>query len=129
MKKHAVGLIVLLTLQYLLGMATIIFVKFPENKEAGQLWGFAWSQLPLAAHIIVGLLLFFGSLALLVKAIKAHNRNWIVSSALGFTFILIAGLAGTTFISSQKDLYSFLMSLAFIASYLSYFWGIYTSKE
>jgi hypothetical protein len=128
LKRHATGLIVGLTLQYILGMITTIFVKFPEDKHEGELWQFAWSQIPLALHIILGFLLLFGSLALLVRATRTHNRLWIATSGIGFGFIFISAVVGSKFIPTQQEIYSFVMSLGFIGAMLSYFWAIYRFK-
>jgi len=38
LKQQGVGMIIGLTIQYLLGTITTFFVKFPEGKSAKQLW-------------------------------------------------------------------------------------------
>lgn len=129
LKPHALVILVLLILQYLLGMATNLFVQFPQNQHEGQLWEFAWKQLPLASHIILGVLLVIGSLVLLIRSILQKNRRWIISSAVGFLAILIAGMAGSLFIPSQMAVYSFVMALCFIIAVLAYCIGIYVSRS
>lgn len=118
-------MIALLTVQYLLGMYTNLFVAFPEHAAEGQLWEFAWHQVPLALHIIVGIALLVGAIVLLVWAMQKHDKQWIVSSAVAFLSILVAGAAGSQFVSKQSDMYSFLMGATFLAAILSYFWGLY----
>src|SRR5258708_4319296 len=94
LKTHTLGLIIGLSLEYILGMTTNLYVHFPEGVKEGAAWEFAWSQIPLAAHIILGLLLVVGASALVVKAIKAKDKNWIRTSVIGFLAILTSGLGG-----------------------------------
>src|ERR1700694_5059184 len=102
---HAVVLLILLTVQYVLGMAANLFVQFPNHVTEGQLWEFAWSQTSIAAHIIVGSLLILGALALIIRAIRAKNREWVRWSSIGFLTLLIAGLSGSRFIPTQQGIY------------------------
>jgi hypothetical protein len=126
LKKHAGGLLIALTLQYILGMITNLFVKFPKINSEGKIWEFAWSQLPLAGHIIIGLLILFGSLILMIRAILSKNMIWRTASVIGFIAVLLSGVSGATFVVSQSDGYSFSMSVGFIVAFIAYFWGIAT---
>lgn len=129
LKFHGIVIIVLLILQYLLGMITNLFVQFPQDKHGGQLWVFAWKQIPLAAHIILGILLIIGSIVLVIRAMRQKNKSWIIASIIGVLSILVAGVSGAIFIPSQAAIYSFIMSISFIAAFISYGWGIYVSKN
>ncbi len=121
---HALSIIIALVIQYILGMTTALFVSFPEGAQDKQLWEFAWTQLPLALHIIVGLVLFIGSAALVVRAIRHKDRQWTIASSIGFAAILIAGIMGAKFIPTQVDGYSYVMALAFIVAFVAYGWGL-----
>jgi heme A synthase len=129
LKKQAFGLITGLSLQYLLGMYTNLFVQFPEHGNPGQYWEFAWKQLPVALHILLALGLLIGAIGLLIRSIKQKNKKWIITAAVGAITILAAGLSGARFIPSQEDILSFSMAVAFIIAILSYCWGIYTSSN
>jgi hypothetical protein len=118
-----------LAVQYILGMITNLFVQFPDTTVEGQLWGFAWTQVSEAAHIILGLLLFVGGLVLLIRSISSKNRTWTVAASTGLAGILVAIYGGVMFIPTQNDPYSLVMSIAFIVSLLAYGWGVYVSKN
>ena len=128
LKMHGIGMLVLLTLQYLLGMFTNMFVQFPDTKQEGALWEFAWKQFPLAAHIIIGFLLIIGAFALITTSIKQRNKPWIIASIIGYIGIQTAASAGSLFIPSQQNLYSYVMAVAFIIAFISYGWGVYSSR-
>ena len=128
LKIHGVIIIILLIIQYILGMFTNMFVKFPDNGTTGQLWEFSWKQIPLALHILVGLSLLISAVALVARAIRSKNNKWITVSIIGTLAIVVAGASGATFIPTQKDLYSFVMAMAFIIAFISFSWGFFSSK-
>jgi hypothetical protein len=121
-------MLALLGVQYILGMITNLFVQFPTSATDGQLWEFAWSQFSEAAHIILGLLLFVGGVIFLIRAVRAKDRVWTVAAAVGLFGILSAIYGGVTFIPSQVDQYSLVMSIAFLVSIVAYGWGLYATK-
>lgn len=129
LRKQAIGIVSMLTVQYILGIMVNLFVKFPEHKYDGAAWKFAWSQPFLALHIIIGLLLFFGALSLLIRSILLKNKSWIISSGIAFIAILTAIIGGAIFVTKQAEGYSFVMAISFTAALLAYFYGIYASKS
>lgn len=126
---HAAGLLLLLVPQYLLGMLTNLFVQFPQSKQEKTLWEFAWTQIPLAMHIILGILLLIGAIVLIIRSVQLKEKVWIICSIIGGLSMLIAALSGSFFIPTQMAVYSFIMSLTFVLAFLSYGFGIYLSKK
>ncbi|MGH7203495.1 MAG: hypothetical protein ACREHC_03570 [Candidatus Levyibacteriota bacterium] len=127
--KHALGLIGMLSLQFLLGMFANLFIEFPEKASEKQLWAFTWTQIPLDLHIIIGLGLLIGAVVLFIKAIRQKNRQWLIASSIGGVAIVVADYTGASFISSQSDSYSFAMAVSFIVALLAYGWGVYKENE
>ncbi|HEV3245378.1 MAG TPA: hypothetical protein VG102_03395 [Candidatus Paceibacterota bacterium] len=128
LRINGVFLVAALVLEYLLGMYVNLFVSFPENAVDGQLWGFAWSQAPLAAHIILAILILLGAIVLLVRSILRKDKRWGIASSIGLAAVLLAGLSGAAFIPTQTDLYSYSMSLMFLLAVLSYSWAIFSAS-
>ncbi len=129
LRRQGFGLIGGLALQYMLGMYVDLFISFPEGVSEGEQWQFAWSQPALVAHIILALLLFMGSIALCIRAARAHNRQWIIASGIGLLAIFAAAASGGQFIPTQSDPYSYSMAIAFIVAVLAYGWGLYVSGK
>src|SRR5258708_2654539 len=96
LKTQGIAMIIILAIQYILGMTANLFAKFPESASAGQLWEYAWSQFSIASHIIVGLLLLVGAIVFVVRSILAKDKKWIVFSTIGLVAIFIAGFSGAT---------------------------------
>jgi len=116
---------VTLVIQYLLGMYVNLYVKFPTSGPEAA-WKFAWSSLPVAAHIILGTLILLGSISMLVRAIIRKNRHWIMVASIGVAGLLLCGFGGESFITTQHEVGSYLMSLGFLAALLALNWGFYT---
>ena len=124
---QAAVLIGALVVQYALGMYVNLFVAFPDSATEGQLWEFAWSQKPLAAHIILAILILLGAIVLCIRAARSKNRRWIISSFVGLLAILAAGASGAIFIPSQTDAYSYVMSVMFLIAIFAYGWPLVAS--
>ena len=128
LRINSIALIIMLILQYILGMIINMYVSFPDTKVAGQLWEFAWSQIPIAAHIILAILILIGAIVLCIRSARNKNRTWFRASGFGLLFVFIAGFSGAQFIATQNDALSFVMSLSFIFAIGSYVWGLYVTK-
>jgi len=115
-------LIGLLGIEYILGMINNLYVHFPETGMDVQMWEFAWKQLSVVSHIILGIFLLLAGLFIFILAIRTVNRIKIIVSGIGFISIFVAGFSGAMFITTQKDLYSLSMSIAFLVALLSYVW-------
>jgi uncharacterized membrane protein YhaH (DUF805 family) len=128
LRYQSIGLICALVVQYALGMYVNLYVPFPEGIVGNQLWEFAWSQPALAAHIILAILIFLGSIALCIRAARTRNRTWIWSAFIGLLAIFGAGASGASFIPSQNDIYSYSMALGFIVAIASYGRGVFADN-
>jgi len=129
LRTFAVLMIGFLIVQYVLGMVTNLWVEFPQTDQVNQLWDAARSQLPSAAHIVLGVLLLVGAIIFVIRAAAKHQRDWVVSSAVGLVGILVAAVGGATYVSSQSDTWSMVMALGFIASLVAYGWGVYAAMR
>ena len=129
LRTHAVFMIVLLVLQYILGMVANMYVQFPDTTQPGQLWEFARTQFATGAHILIGTLLVVGAIIFVIRAALQKSGGWIASSVLGLISLLIAFFAGVTFVTFQVDAFSLVMALAFIAAFIAYGWGLFATRK
>ena len=118
-----------LVVQYALGMYVNMYISFSENATAGQRWEFAWSQWPLATHIVLAILLLLGAILFLTRALIYKQKKWIIGSAIGLVGILAAGGSGAIFIPSQTNVYSYSMALWFLISFAAYCWVLFSSRR
>lgn len=129
LRINAMFLLGALVVQYALGMYVNLYTSFPNNATAGMLWEFAWSQWPLASHIILAILLLLGAVLLCVRAILYKDKKWIIGSVVGLLGILAAGGSGAIFIPSQMNAYSYSMSLSFLIAFGAYFWVLFLPRK
>lgn len=118
-------MIVLLGLQFALGMFTNLFVIFP-NGIIG--WIVVHNTLAASLHLYMATPLFLGSIAIFVICIKSKITHAIVVSVIGVTAISFAIFCGIIFVDTQGNIFSYLMAIGFIISLLTYAYGIYYSK-
>ena len=126
-KGHLLAILVLLVVEFVLGMYTALFVEFPDSLANGNAWAWSMSQSPVVLlHIIVGTLLFLAALVVLVLSFLLRSKAANVTGILGFVTIVVAYLSGSTFLADiSQDSYSFTMSLGFIAAAVVYGVGYY----
>lgn len=127
-----VGLIVALIAQFLIGMLVNLFVTIPDSHPGSQpteyfggsfqsvLWALSSGLDLLVAHVVLGLLLVIGSLALVVRSRALRRRRLTIAAALGFLFIVGAGFNGASFLDFNEDYSSMIMATLFAAALLSY---------
>jgi hypothetical protein len=109
---------ILLVIQFLLGMYINLYVTFPSSGPADA-WKFAWRTVPVAAHIILGTLILLATIHTLVQSAIRKNRHMVKFGSIGVAAMVLSVLAGETFITSQNELASYLMSLGFLAGLLA----------
>lgn len=121
-RLHSLIAIFSLVLEFVLGMYTALFVRFPESLEGGNAWSWSMSSSYVTmAHIILGTLLILISLSTAGYAIKIKNPKAILASVAGLAMIGLAYASGSIFLSNiERDAYSFVMALGFIGAMLAY---------
>jgi hypothetical protein len=117
--------IVILVLIYILGMYANLFVEIPEGAEA---WQFAMKSGMLLSHIVLGTLLAFHAGSIIFMAIKAKSKMWITVSLIGFVGIILSIATGSSFVTMQTEMSSFLMAIGLGISILAYSSGMYLSS-
>jgi len=129
----SIGIIVLLISQYLLGMWTNLFVVFPSEVPSVNPLDSVFTNGPylLLSHIVNGIGLGVMSICAVIISLISRNKRLVVLSISGFASILLAGESGIEFVLGwyNDNLYSFLMSLGFIASFAIFFAMLWFSSK
>jgi len=126
-RGHMLAILVLLVIEFVLGMYTALFVAFPDSLVNGNAWAWSMSQSPVVLlHVILGTLLALAAVVVLVLSFLLRSRAALLTGVLGFAAMAVAYLSGATFLSDvNQDLYSFTMALGFIAAAVVYGVGYY----
>jgi hypothetical protein len=122
--------LVLLVIQYVLGMIANLEVQFPGNLPGGDAWSWVWSNsLIIQLHIYIGTLLLVVALVALILSIVARNLVGIIAAVVGLAMIIFAWLSGVAFLASQQNTLSLWMALGFIGAFVAYILGYYLSRS
>jgi uncharacterized membrane protein YedE/YeeE len=107
-------LVGLLVVQFLLGVLTSMFTDFPADnpEEAYRQFGY------LSLHVITGTLLLVLGVVFLYQAIK--HKVYKREAISGLAAMVVAYGFGEIFVSTQNDLWSFLMAFSFIGALMPY---------
>ena len=116
-------IIILLVLQFLLGIYINLYVSFPPISELHL--HFPANYIIVMIHMMLGFLILIASFILMLLAIRINDIKMIISGALGFVFVIVAGLSGFIFLFNEYNIYSFLMAFSFIIVVLSEFYYLY----
>ena len=117
---------VLLVLQFLLGMYNNFYVKFPEKAGALGNWTFELHSVSEQAHIFLAIIILATVISTIVKAVRMKNRHMMTVATIGLTAVLLAIIGGVLFVTTQIDVYSYLMSFGFLVAILNVNIGILT---
>lgn len=135
LRVRVVTTLILLTIQYELGMAVNLSPSLPELAP----FGFSLIKISDALHLagsvalvhaVLGTLLTLMSIITLVQSLRSRIRNVQIFGALGFLTMLVAMTGGVLFTLSgfQEDHYSMAMASNFILSFIFYFLELYYLK-
>ncbi|HXZ05677.1 MAG TPA: hypothetical protein VEH81_12650 [Ktedonobacteraceae bacterium] len=136
MRTLTAVILVLLALQFVVGMLVNLYVQVPamhpganapeyfSGVAQGVVWSLLHAPLWLQIHSIVGLLLFIASIVLIGFAIAARSKSWIIISIIGLFGIMAGGFNGASFMNYGHDFSSLLMSLGFLLAVIPYVIGL-----
>lgn len=138
LRQGYLGTLITLVVQFLLGMATNLFVDIPLKHPganppeyfSGVFQSVTWAILHgpsvwLTLHAIVGLLLVVFGFRLLVPAVRSRNGVVITTAVVGAIAMLGAGFNGGSFLNYNEDFSSMIMASLFAVAVTAYVIGLY----
>ena len=130
LRRGCLAVLVLLVVEYGLGMYVNLYVTVPRADRGGGL-GSAISAGPpvLSVHAVVGLALGLAAVGVLAQSIAA--RQWAVSalSVIGLAALAFASAAGAGFTSTGDAAESMAMSVMTGVALVAYAVGLYTLRS
>jgi len=114
LRRQSLGLLTMLSVQFILGMILNLFVELPKNASLGST--LSHGGIVLALHILVAIGLLLGSITLIFRSATAHSKSWLIASIIGALSIFVALTNGLAFIFNNDDVTSFIMAIGFIVA-------------
>jgi len=127
---HSLLTLGVLMIEFVLGMYTALFVKFPDTLVNGEAWRWSMESSPIILiHILVGTMLVLLAVSALVFAIMSHSRAALIGAIAGLVLIAVAYMGGSVFLSNvNEDINSFIMALGFMGSVAAYGAAFYLTR-
>jgi hypothetical protein len=125
LRGNCMGAAVLLIIQFGLGVAVNLYVTLPGHKSfLSQVFGSA----TLAAHAVVALVLLGAAIGAVVRAVRARTRGAIALTSAGLAAILVAAIAGASFVGNGSNGASLGMALATAVAMFCYLAAIFSLR-
>lgn len=129
LRRASLLTLVLLTVQFGVGIGVSLYVSLPAAGSAGRPAGQAFSNgAGLALHVVLGLLLIASAIGLLVQAIMARHWPVIVAAALGLVGLVFAAGQGFSFVHDSTNAASMGMAGAGCVALLCYTAVLYLAR-
>lgn len=134
-------MIAALLAQFVLGMATNLFVTIPAHHPGASPknyfvgsghsvgWAITSGLLPLATHVVLGIVLVVAGFVLIALAASSGQRGVLIASILGALFVLGAAFNGASFLDFNNDASSMIMAGLFAAALACYVVVLFQLKD
>jgi hypothetical protein len=138
-RRATLATIVLLLVQFGLGMAVNLYVSIPVHHAGAHGreylsasaesvgWALAHGTATLAAHVIVGFLLTLSALGLVAQAVRLRRLGVLLAAMLGALCVIGAGFNGASFLDYAHNISSLIMALLFAGAVLCYLAIVYVT--
>jgi hypothetical protein len=135
------GALVMLIIQFLLGMAVNLFVTIPTIHPGARppeyfsgvaqsvFWAITQGHILLILHATFGVVIVVGAIVLLIQGIQSRIRSLIITTSFGVFGVLAAGFNGGSFLNYNEDFSSMLMAAGFSVAVVSYVFGLYVTAQ
>lgn len=120
-RKRSFVMLVILVIQFLLGMSMNLFAVLPSDPKFASENIFL--KLILPAHVIVAIFLLLGSIFIFIFSRRIDNPSLIKIAGQGMGSVItaiVSGLLTVFFVGILSEVFSFLMALAFLNAFIAY---------
>jgi heme A synthase len=117
-KRLPIFILLLLVIQFLLGMLASFYQEIPKGIEKYQVY---YHMGYILFHVIAAFSLVIAGTVIFINIVKNHyQKKYMILSLIGLLCIIIAFMSGVFFIEKENDLYSFIMASGFIGAMIPY---------
>jgi len=104
-------------------------ITIPPGESAGRNWNFVFTHPTILLHVVAAVIVVIGAIALVIRSARSRNPAWIVLSALGLTFILLAFVMGENYVQTLDNSSLSGMSAGWAGAIVTYGVGWYWSHR
>jgi uncharacterized membrane protein len=117
-----------------IGLAVVVAlvsydISIPAGKSSGSNWKFVIIHPTILLHVIAASGVLVTGVIMLVKSVRSRQQGWIVISAAGVAFVLLAYAAGEDYVMTLRNGALSLMSAGWFGAIVSYGAGWYFGRR
>jgi hypothetical protein len=104
-------------------------INIPKGRSSSKNWHFVLTHPTILLHVILGTLVLLGAIALLVRSVRSRVRPWMVISAIGLAFVILAFAMGEQYVSSLGNTALSDMGIGWFGAIATYGVGWYLNRR
>jgi hypothetical protein len=104
-------------------------IKIPEGRSSASNWKFVATHPAILLHVIVAAAILVTAVIMLVMSIRSRNRSWIILSATGLAFVLLAFASGDDYVATLRRSADDYMGVGWFGAIITYATGWYLARK
>ena len=104
-------------------------ITIPAGESAGRNWRFVLTHPTILLHIVAAAIVVIGAIVLVIRSARSHKSPWIVLSALGLAFVLLAFVMGENYVRTLHNSSLSAMSTGWVGAIVTFGVGWYWSHR
>jgi hypothetical protein len=104
-------------------------IKIPEGRSSASNWKFVATHPTILLHVIVAAAILVTAIIVLIMSIRSRNRSWIILSAIGLAFVLLAFASGGDYAATLRRSADDYMGVGWFGAIITYATGWYLARK
>jgi hypothetical protein len=92
----------------------------PEGKSSASNWKFVVTHPTIFLHVIVAVGIVVTAIIMLIMSVRSRNRSWIIMSAAGLGFVLLAFASGDDYVATLRRSADDYMGVGWFGAIITY---------
>jgi cytochrome bd-type quinol oxidase subunit 2 len=104
-------------------------IKVPAGRSSASNWKFVATHPTILLHVIVATMILVTAVAVLIMSARSRNHSWIVLSAVGLAFVLLAFASGDDYVATLRRSADDYMGIGWFGAIVTYATAWYLSRK
>jgi hypothetical protein len=104
-------------------------IKIPEGRSFASNWKFVATHPTILLHVIAATAILVMAIIVLIMSVRSRNRPWIILSATGLAFVLLAFASGDDYVATLRRSADDYMGVGWFGAIITYATGWYRARK
>lgn len=104
-------------------------INIPAGRSSDSNWKFVATHPTILLHIVVAATVLIVAVVMLILAIRSRDLSWIILSAIGLAFVLLAFASGEDYVMTLRKSALNYMSVGWLGAIVTYGIGWYLGRK